>query len=165
MEISLVPISGSPQDASRVLAWSLDQWGDHLPNYSRQDWEDFYSNSAKSDYSSWIGDGQELVFLAKRGNDLVGSVGLVDFDELEEFRHLTPWIAAFVVNPQLRGNGIGTQILELLEEKARSLGIEVLHLWTEDQGNFYRKRGYQLLASSELGNLNIEIMRKVIATH
>lgn len=163
MEISLVPISESPQDASRVLAWSLDQWGDHLPNYSRQDWTDFYSHSSNSDYKTWIGDGQQLVFLAKRGDDLLGSIGLVDFDELEEFRHLTPWIAAFVVNPQLRGEGVGTQILELLEKKALSLGIEVLHLWTEDQGAFYRKRGYRLLASTHLENLNIDVMRKILA--
>lgn len=165
MEISLVPISESPEDASRVLAWSLDQWGDHLPNYSRQDWAGFYSHSSDSDYRKWIGDGQELVFLAKRGDDLVGSISLVDFDELDEFRHLTPWIAAFVVNPQLRGKGVGTQILELLENKAGSLGIEVLHLWTEDQGAFYRKRGYRLLASTHLGDLKIEVMQKVLIPH
>lgn len=165
MEISLVPIGESPQDAGRVLSWALDQWGDHLPNYSRQDWTDFYSQSSHSNYESWAGEGQELVFLAKRGEDLVGTIALVDYDELEEFRHLKPWIAAFLVNPQLRGQGIGTQILELLEEKARILGVDALHLWTEDQGAFYRKRGYQLFASSKFGNLNIEVMHKAIAAY
>lgn len=160
MEISLVPINESPQDASRVLAWALDHWGDRLPNYSRQDWVDFYSHSSQSSYESWTGVGQELVFLAKRGDDLVGTIALVDFDELEEFRHLKPWIAAFLVNPQLRGQGIGTQILDLLEEKARILGIDVLHLWTEDQGAFYGKRGYELVASSKLESLDLVVMKK-----
>jgi len=160
MEISLVPISESPQDTDRALSWALDLWGDHIPNYSGQDWVDFYSNSARSNYESWSGDGQELVFLAKQGEELVGTIGLVDFDELEQFRHLKPWIAAFIVNPKFRGKGVGTQILEMLEEKARLFGIEVLHLWTEDQGAFYRKRGYQLLASAKLGLLDIEVMQK-----
>lgn len=163
MEISLIPISDSPQDSSRVLSWALDHWGDRLPNYSREDWAGFYSYSSHSNYEKWAGEGQELVFLAKRGEDLVGTIALVDFDELDEFQHLRPWVAAFLVNPQVRGQGIGTQILKLLEDRARILGIDVLHLWTEDQGAFYRKRGYQLLASSKFGNLDIEVMHKAIA--
>lgn len=160
MEISLVPIRESPKDAALVLSWALALWGDHFPNYSPQDWTDFYTNSVRANYQSWEGEGQELVFIAKRGTETVGTISLVDFDELEEFRHLKPWIAAFIVNPELRGEGIGTQILTLLEEKALSLGIRVLHLWTEDQSAFYNKRGYQPLVSSKLGNLDIDVMQK-----
>lgn len=160
MGISLVPISESPQDAQQVLSWALDLWGDHFPNYSRQDWADFYSHSAQSNYESWVGNGQELVYIAKQGEELVGTIGLVDFDELEEFRHLKPWIAAFMVNPNLRGEGIGTEILALLEEKAKSLRIGVLNLWTEDQSAFYSKRGYRLLTSTKLGSLDIDVMQK-----
>lgn len=160
MEISLVPLSESPKDADRALSWALDLWGDHYPNYSPQDWANFYSNSARSDYESWVGDGQELVFIAKQGEEVVGTIGLVDFDELDEFRHLTPWIAAFIVKPGVRGEGLGSQILTLLEEKAKSMGIEVLHLWTEDQSDFYRKRGYRLFSTSKLGSLDIGVMRK-----
>jgi N-acetylglutamate synthase-like GNAT family acetyltransferase len=105
------------------------------------------------------------VFIAKRGEETVGTIGLVDFDELEEFRHLSPWIAAFIVNPHVRGEGAGTKILTLLEEKARSLGIDVLHLWTEDQRAFYSKRGYQLLASTKLGFLDIDVMQKRLVIH
>jgi GNAT superfamily N-acetyltransferase len=160
MEILLVPLSKSPKDAEVALSWALDLWGDHYPNYSPQDWADFYSISVIPNYESWKGEGQELVYVAKRGEETVGTISLVDFDELEEFRHLKPWIAAFIVNPKLRGEGVGTRILALLEEKALSLGIRVLHLWTEDQSAFYNKRGYQLLASSKLGDLDIEIMQK-----
>lgn len=163
MDIRLVPLSQSPLDADRVLAWALDLWGDHIPNYSQQDWIDFYSNSAKSNCESWIGQGQELVYIAKLDQEIVGTIALVDFDELEEFRHLKPWIAAFIVNPNLRGTGLGTQILTLLEHQARSLGIDVLHLWTEDQSPFYLKRGYQLVARTKLGKLDIYVMKKELA--
>ncbi len=160
MAISLVAIQESPRDADLALSWALALWGDHYPNYSPQDWADFYRKSARANYESWEGEGQELVFVAKRGMETVGTIGLVDFDELEEFRHLSPWIAAFIVNPEVRGEGVGTRILTLLEEKAKSLGIEVLHLWTEDQRDFYSKRGYQLLASTKLGLLDIDVMQK-----
>lgn len=160
MEISLVPLSESPQDANRALSWALDLWGDHFPNYSHQDWLDFYSNSTQSNYKLWIGDGQELVYIAKRGKEVIGTIAIVDFDELEEFRYLKPWIAAFIVNPELRGEGLGGQILALLENEAKSLGIEVLHLWTEDQSSFYNKRGYNHLSSAKFGMLNIDVMQK-----
>lgn len=160
MEISLVPLSQTPENTDLALSWALDLWGDRFPNYSQQDWVDFYSNSAQSNYGSWIGDGQELVYMAVRGKEIVGTIGLVDFDELEEFRHLKPWVAAFIVNPDMRGEGVGTQILALLEDKAQSLGVRVLHLWTEDQSAFYSKRGYRLIAPTRLGLLAINVMQK-----
>ena len=91
---------------------------------------------------------------------MVGTISLVDFDDLEEFRHLSPWVAAFIVNPSMRGTGIGTQILALLEKQARSLEIDVLHLWTEDQSDFYGRRGYQQISSAKLENLAIVVMQK-----
>ena len=160
MEISLVPMSRSPQDAARALSWALELWGDRYPNYARLDWVTFYSHSTYSNYESWEGNGQEIVFMAKRGDELVGTIALVDFDDLVDFRHLKPWIAAFIVNPKLRGEGIGTEILRTLEEKAISFGIETLHLWTEDQSKFYNKRGYRILTPSRLGNLDINVMQK-----
>lgn len=160
MKISLVPIVESIKDADLALSWALDLWADHIPNYSPSDWADFYAHAKEGNYERWTGAGQELVYLAKSGEDLIGAVGIVDFDELDEYRHLTPWIAAFVVNPELRGQGFGTQILELLEDKAKSLGIKVLHLWTEDQKNFYSKRGYSLISRTKLGSLDLDVMQK-----
>jgi GNAT superfamily N-acetyltransferase len=160
MEISLLPMSHSPQDAPIALSWALELWGDRYPNYSRLDWANFYAQSTHSDSETWEGKGQELVFLARRGEELVGTISIVDFDDLEEFRHLKPWIAAFIVNPKLRGEGIGAEILNILEEKAASFGIETLYLWTEDKSAFYSKRGYRILSSSRVGNFNIDVMQK-----
>lgn len=160
MEISLIPLCDSPQDIPRVLSWALDLWGEHLPNYSPQDWEAFYANARHANYQTWSGQGQELVYLAKSGESLVGTISLVDFDDLEEFRELKPWIAAFIVNPEFRGRGFGTRILGLLENQAHSFGIEKLYLWTEDQNEFYRKRGYEQLAVSNLAELEVFVMQK-----
>ena len=156
----MVPLSKSPENADLALSWALDLWGDHIPTYSRQDWINFYANVSNSNYGAWSGDGQELIFIAKRGDEVVGTISLVDFDDLEEFRHLSPWVAAFIVNPSMRGTGIGTQILALLEKQARSLEIDVLHLWTEDQSDFYGRRGYQQISSAKLENLAIVVMQK-----
>lgn len=160
MEIHLAPANQNPDEANFALQWTLDLWEDHLLHISREDWTNFYKRGKTANYDQWVGNGQELVFIGMRGDEVVGAISLVDFDDLEEFRHLTPWIAAFVVNPQLRGAGIGSKMLKLLEEKAKKLGIKVLHLWTEDQSEFYIKRGYEIVAASTFEHLTFDILRK-----
>ena len=146
----------------RPLNWSLELWGDHIPGYSRSDWIAFYESARGADYSHWgsAGTDQELIYLAVIAHEVVGAIALVDFDDLEEFRHLKPWVAAFIVKPELRGSGIGTQMLAMLEGKASMLGIKKLYLWTEDQTAFYKRRGYEFEASSRLGPLSFDLLSK-----
>lgn len=160
MDMKLIPLSESPSDGDLPLQWSLELWGDHIPGYSRQDWVDFYENGKKANFNKWDGEGQELIFIGKRDKEVVGAISLVDFDGLEEFRHLTPWVAAFIVNPHLRGEGIGGKMLATLEGKAKTLGVKVLHLWTEDRSTFYLKRGYGLMTEGTLEHLTFKILKK-----
>lgn len=162
MTIDLIPLRRCPEAADVVLQWTLDLWGDHIPGYSRQDWINFYENGRTADFSKWEGSGQELIFIGKRGEEVVGAISLVDFDDLEEFRHLSPWVAAFIVNPDLRGQGIGSEMLALLEAKAKGLGIGVLYLWTEDKNMFYQKRGYDLVTQGNLEHLAFDILKKAL---
>lgn len=76
-------------------------------------------------------------------NEVIAAIGLCDFDDLEEFRHLKPWFCAFVVREDLRGSGVGSQVLNQMEMKAMEFGITKAYLWTEDQVSFYAKRGYE----------------------
>jgi GNAT superfamily N-acetyltransferase len=163
VSVKLIPLGQSPDDANLPLQWTLDLWGDHIPGFSRQDWIDFYQSGKEANFNNWTGDGQELIFIGKQGDEIVGAISLVDFDDLEEFRHLTPWVAAFIVNPQLRGGGIGSQMLALLEKQARQYGIGELHLWTEDKSQFYQNRGYSPLAAGSLGNLRFDVLRKALS--
>jgi GNAT superfamily N-acetyltransferase len=162
--IELIPISEFPEGATAPLSWSLALWGDHIPGYSRSDWIAFYESAKGADYSHWDSEGtdQELIYLAVINHGVVGAIALVDFDDLEEFHHLKPWVAAFIVKLELRGSGIGTQMLTLLEGKASMLGIKKLYLWTEDQTAFYKRRGYEFEASSRLGFLSFDLLSKAL---
>lgn len=76
-----------------------------------------------SDYSKFNSDGadQELLFMAIRTADgtdeVVASIALCDFDDIEEYRQFKPWIAAFIVREDLRGSGVGSVVLELMEKR------------------------------------------------
>ena len=143
--ISLHPISEFPELAKIPLQWSIDLWGEGKPEFSAEDWKIFYSKALHGNYYSWDPNGtdQELIYLAIRENQVVAAIALCDFDDLEEFRHFKPWIAAFIVDPNLRGSGVGSEILKLMEKKVSAFGIKNIYLWSENQDSFYANRGYK----------------------
>ena len=164
-ELILVPLTDNPAAGAQPLEWSLDLWGAANPWFAPDDWRSFYRKAADAmttSYTQWAPDGvdQELIFIAERAGEVVGAIAMVDFDDLEDFRHLKPWVAAFIVDPARRGSGIGSAMLAALEERARAFSISTLYLWTEDKQDFYSKRGYQLVAHREYPEISIDVMSK-----
>ena len=165
--ISLQPVSEFPELAKIPLQWSIDLWGEGKPEFSVEDWLTFYNKASQGNYDSWDphGTDQELIFLAIKEKEVVGAIALCDFDDLEEFRHLKPWIAAFIVDPNLRGSGIGSEILDLMEQQVLSFGIESIYLWSENQDSFYANRGYKAIDRLEKSGKStrfIEIFQKAL---
>lgn len=165
--ISLHPVSEFPELAKIPLQWSIDLWGEGKPEFSAEDWKIFYSKALSGNYDSWdpSGTDQELIYLAIKENEVVGAIALCDFDDLEEFRHLKPWIAAFIVDPNLRGSGVGSEILELMEKQVLSFGIKSIYLWSENQDSFYVNRGYKAIDRLEKSGEStrlIEIFQKYL---
>lgn len=149
---------------SKPLQWSVELWGHESPWFSAEDWPAFYQRASDSDYQRWdlAGLDQEQIYLAISSGEVVGAIALVDFDDVEEFRHLKPWVAAFIVDPERRTMGLGSAILSALEVKARDFGITELHLWTTDQKDFYLKRGYRALAHRDYSTISIDVLHKVL---
>ena len=166
--LRLVPISHAKEFAAEALSWSLKLWGEGKDEFTAEEWRGFYTRTLNSDYENWDFNGidQELLFMVLRNNkdgqEVVASIALCDFDDFEEFRQYKPWIAAFVVREDLRGTGIGSQVLRLIEQKAIEFGIKRVYLWTEESGNYYAKRGYQYIKSLQKGARQIDLMDKVL---
>ena len=168
-QIKLLPISQALDFADQPLSWSLKLWGEGKSEFSAQDWHDFYQRAKSANYESWDHNGtdQELLFMAISEIDgksqVVASIALCDFDDLEEFRRYKPWIAAFIVRQDLRGKGVGERVLKLVEAKAMDYGIKLVYLWTEGQREFYAKRGYEYLDTLNKENRRIDLMQKKLA--
>jgi N-acetylglutamate synthase-like GNAT family acetyltransferase len=165
-EIKLLPIPQALDFANQPLSWSIKLWGEGKSEFSAQDWDDFYERSESANYECWDHNGtdQELLFMAIREIDgkseVVASIALCDFDDLEEFRKFKPWVAAFIVREDLRGQGVGEKVLKLIEAKAIAFGIKLVYLWTEGEREFYAKRGYEYLESLNKENRRIDLMQK-----
>jgi N-acetylglutamate synthase-like GNAT family acetyltransferase len=170
-DLRLVPISHAKEFAAEALSWSLKLWGEGKDEFTSEDWHSFYSRTLNSDYDNWDTDrtDQELLFMVLRNNkdgqEVVGSIALCDFDDFEEFRQYKPWIAAFVVRQDLRGTGIGSQVLNLIEQKAFDFGIKQIYLWTEESKDFYAKRGYVFMHVLNKPNRLINLMQKKLSSN
>jgi N-acetylglutamate synthase-like GNAT family acetyltransferase len=165
-QIKLLPISQALDFADQPLSWSLKMWGEGKSEFSAQDWHDFYQRAKSANYESWDHNGtdQELLFMAISEIDgksqVVASIALCDFDDLEEFRRYKPWIAAFIVREDLRGKGVGERVLKLVEAKAIDYGIKLVYLWTEGEREFYANRGYEYLDTLNKEKRRIDLMQK-----
>lgn len=138
-------------------------WGVNKPEFSADDWHEFYRNVQLSNYEYWDHtiENKELLYLAITGEgEVIAAIGVCDFDDLEEFRHLKPWICAFVVREDLRGLGIGTKVLEEMEKKIYHFEITEFYLWTEDKKDFYIKRGYREIDQLLKPGRTLHIMKK-----
>jgi GNAT superfamily N-acetyltransferase len=142
--LELLPISQVLQFSDQPLAWSLKLWATGKEEFSEQDWHNFYANTKKSDYQNWdlAGTDQELLFLA-----MVNVAG-----------------KAFVVREDLRGSGVGTQVLQLMERKVVEYGISHIYLWTEGQRAFYQNRGYQFVEQLIKKDRIIDVMEKSLSS-
>ncbi len=69
----------------------------------------------------------------------LGCVHLIDNDD-DSLPELYPWLAAMVVVPERRGQGIGSMLVKAMARQAARLGFEQLWFGTDGPG-FYERLG------------------------
>jgi amino-acid N-acetyltransferase len=84
----------------------------------------------------------ERFLVCRDGRDVVAAVGLEVFGKVALLRSL-------VVDPQLRRQGLGMHLTKAAEALARRTGVETIYLLTTTAEEFFRARGYRIVARSE----------------
>lgn len=77
--------------------------------------------------------------VALDGGTPLGCVHLIDNDD-ESLTELYPWLAAMVVVPERRGQGIGSMLVKAMAREAKAMGFERLWFGTDGPG-FYERLG------------------------
>jgi amino-acid N-acetyltransferase len=84
----------------------------------------------------------ERFLVCRDEKGVVAAVGLEIFGQAALLRSL-------VVDPEMRGRGVGVQLTEAAEALAHHSGVESIYLLTTTAEEFFRARGYRILARSE----------------
>ncbi len=146
---------------------------DRVPEVARWHWENGgWREDPKGSVDSWtqglLGrtnrDRIPATYFALRGNDLVGSVTLVEHDlpDRRDLQDFGPWLAGVHVVRSARGAGIGSRLVRHAEERARSFGVSRLFLYTSLAALFYQRLGWRTVRQDHFVG-PITIMSKDLA--
>jgi len=110
----------------------------------REFWADVKDGMTEAELANAFGGraapGRVLASLiALEGDAVLGCVHLIDNDD-PSLTELYPWMAAMVVVPERRGQGIGSMLVRALMREAKAMGFEQLWFGTDGPG-FYERLG------------------------
>lgn len=92
---------------------------------------------------------------------LAGSISLLEYEmgdvQPAERRY---WMGYLVVDPALRGQGIGRQLMAYMQQFAREMGIEQLYCYTIDQAELYQFLGWMPLESLDYQGHWVTVMTR-----
>lgn len=89
---------------------------------------------------------------------LWNTVNIYNFHEnLKRYR---PWIAALYTLEPFRGRGLGSLLLEHIEQRALELGLENLYLYTFTAEDLYHRHGWVQIDTVEYKGQETAVMEK-----
>ncbi len=144
-------MSGEPARAKTAL---LADHRDLIPTVARLRWQEWGQYPELAELSWWVDvtaresgrDELPVTFVAIDAvGDAIGAVGLGEFDPAER-QDRSPWVLGMIVRPDLRGHGIGRQLLAVLGKWAADHGHQRIWVATGDPAvTFYEACGWSLV--------------------
>lgn len=137
--ISIEPLASHPQAIPILCEWFDAQWSDYYGPGGK--------GSALQDLKACANQGCLPVGIVALQAGRVCGVAALKAQSIASHAHLCPWAAAGLVEPDMRGRGIGALLLRALEKQARELGFERIHCGTSTAHGLLQRRGWTLLDS------------------
>lgn len=149
-DISIHPLVDHVNEIPSIAAWFYDEWRGIYGQETKA--------SVQRRIETWLKPDQiPTALVAVAGNQVVGTVALKE-SELE-FPY-SPWLAGLYVVPQLRRKGIGALLVGAAEQKAASLSVAELYLYTPVSQAFYECLGWSALEHHQLSSGPVAVMSK-----
>jgi GNAT superfamily N-acetyltransferase len=112
--------------------------------------------------------GKDVIFhlVLRMDDEVVAAGGLWNdvniFGFHEKLKKFRPWVAAIYTQESYRNRGLGSLMLEHIEERAIALGLEKLYLYTYSANQLYEKYGWKPIDSVEYRGHETAVMEKLI---
>jgi N-acetylglutamate synthase-like GNAT family acetyltransferase len=138
------------QYVKTVSKWQYNQWGINYPDKT----EDDYFKKVKKRLNKRM---VPTTFIAILDNEPVGIASVIKHD-MDNKRHLTPWLADVYVKPEFRKQGIGSKLVKRVREEAKVIGIETLYLFTRHAKEFYLSLDWKIKETTKYHDDQVVIM-------
>ncbi len=138
----------------QITDWFFAEWSYLYPDRTRDHFEDLIRGRANIDRLP-------MTLVSFESGTLTGTVCL-KLHDMESRLELAPWLAGLYVAGSWRGKGIGTKLMDAIEEEARGLGFKDLFLYTPVSESFYLRKGWQVVDRTWYGGSPVTLMEKNI---
>lgn len=89
---------------------------------------------------------------------VVGSVSILETDDLDGWAHVRPWLASLLVLPPERGRGIGSALTDAAVRLAAQRGDHYVHLFTPEHAEYYQRLGWRVVAPALASGRDVTVM-------
>jgi len=152
--LSIAYLADYPQYLPAVADWLYTEWGHHNLALTVQDFEARIRRHLNRDAIP-------LTLIALWDGLPAGTASLY-IEDMSIHPELSPWLASLYVPVDHREKGIGSELVGVIEEIARSLSIPRLYLWTPDKEHFYSRLGWSVLERPVHLQQKVVLMTKAI---
>jgi GNAT superfamily N-acetyltransferase len=135
-DIVIAPLAAHPEVLPLLCEWFEAEWPSYYGAGGR--------GNALHDLQSYANAGTLPVGLVAFSQDGVCGVAALKAASIASHAHVSPWAAAGLVHPAMRGQGIGGKLLAALEEQARSLGFSRIYCGTSTAESLLQRCGWRL---------------------
>ncbi len=105
----------------------------------------------------------EFQVLMKLNGQAVGTAGLYThvglLDREPRFKVYKNWLALVYTMPEIRGQGLGANLCNRIQERAKNLGLKEIYLFTHTAENLYRRLDWEVIERLSQGEKNIAVMK------
>lgn len=135
--IVLAPLAAHRECIGTLVGWFEAAW----PEWYGPDGPGW----APSDLDAYANEGSLPVGVVAFKDGRLCGVAALKAGSLDSHAHLTPWAGAGLVDPALRGQGIGRLLLGALAEQARALGFPAVYCGTATARSLLERDGWELI--------------------
>ncbi len=150
--------------AHRLGALHIAEWG-HL--YDPGVWN---TTIAVGEFISMRDPGSASRTLVAFEGDLssatvIGSVSILETDDLHGWAHVHPWLASLLVLPPGRGRGAGAALTDAAVRLAAHRGDHYVHLFTPEHREYYERLGWRVVAPALASGREVTVMARGTDPH
>lgn len=134
--LSIEPLALHPEAVPELVSWYEAEW---------PEWYGTGRGNATRDLQSFSNQGSLPVGVVALQDGAVCGVAALKAESIPSHKHLSPWVAAGLVAPVHRGQGIGLQLVLALEGQAKALGFTRIYCGTSTAGTLLQRAHWQHL--------------------
>lgn len=153
INLTIEPLALHPEALPVLVSWYETEW---------PAWYGSGRGNARHDLQAFSNQGSLPVGVVALQNGVVCGVAALKAESIPSHKHLSPWVAAGIVNPALRGQCIGLQLLLALEAQAKALNATHIYCGTNTAETLLQRANWQLLEKITHEGKALSIYEKVL---